>query len=91
MRIIKHIHFKLHSLKEILKMVEKSSFMASLDIKDAYCSIPINESSQKYLKLCRKNNCISSVSSQIMKFHLMSQMVYKAIEITISRAQEIKT
>ena len=48
---IKHIHFKMHSLKEILKMVEKNCFMASLDIKDAYYSIPVDDSSQKYLKI----------------------------------------
>ena len=45
-----NIHFKMHSLKEILKMVETNCFMTSLDIKDAYYSIPIDESSQKYLK-----------------------------------------
>ena len=32
---IELIHFKMHNLKEILKMVEKNYFMASLDIKDA--------------------------------------------------------
>ena len=35
-------------------MVEKICFMASLDIKDAYYSIPVDESSQKYLKFLWK-------------------------------------
>ena len=47
---IEHIHFKMHILKEILKMVEMNYLMASLDMKDAYYSIPFDESSQKYLK-----------------------------------------
>ena len=41
-------------LKEILKMVEKNCFMASSDVKDAYYSIPVDESSQKYLKFIWK-------------------------------------
>ena len=35
-------------------MVEKNCFMASLDIKDDYYSIPVDESSQKYLKFIWK-------------------------------------
>ena len=35
-------------------MVEKNCFMASLDIKDAYNSTPVDESSQKYLKFIWK-------------------------------------
>ena len=51
---IEHIHFKIHGLKEILKMVEKNCFMASLDIKVAYYLIPVDETSEKYLKLIWK-------------------------------------
>ena len=47
---IENIHFEMHGLKAILKMVEKNCFKASLDIKDADHSIPVDESSQKYLK-----------------------------------------
>ena len=47
---IEHIDFKMHGLKDILKMVEKNCFMTSLDIKDVYYSIPVDENSQKYLK-----------------------------------------
>ena len=41
-----NIHFKMHGFK----MVENYCFMAFLDIKDSYYSIPVDESSQKYLK-----------------------------------------
>ena len=44
----------MHGLKEILKMVEKNCFMTSLDIKDACYSIPVDESSQRYLKFIWK-------------------------------------
>ena len=57
---IEHFHFKMHSLKEILKMVEKNCSMASLDIKDAYYSIPVDESSQKYLKFLWKERLYQS-------------------------------
>ena len=35
-------------------MVEKDCFMASLDIKDAYYSVPVDECLQKYLKFMWK-------------------------------------
>ena len=44
----------MHGLKEISKMVEKNSFMSSLDIKDVYYLNPVHESSQKYLKFIWK-------------------------------------
>ena len=47
-------HFKMHSLNEILKSVEKNCYMAALDKKDAYYSIPIEESFEKYLKFVWK-------------------------------------
>ena len=42
-------HFKMHGLKKILKLVERNCYMAALDIKDAYYSLPVDESFQKYL------------------------------------------
>ena len=47
---LEYIHFKMHGLQEILRLVERNCFMASLDIKDAYYSVPVEESFQKYLK-----------------------------------------
>ena len=73
----------MHGLKEILKMVEKNCFMASLDIKDAYYSIPV-------YKIYMERTTMSVRCPPKWTF-TMSQMVYKAIETTISRAEEIKT
>ena len=43
-------HFKMESLKQALHMVRQGCFMASIDIKDAFYSVPINEHHMKYLK-----------------------------------------
>lgn len=43
-------HFKMDTLYSILKLVEKNCYMASLDLKDAYYSVPIRESDRIYLR-----------------------------------------
>ena len=43
-------HFKMESLRNILHMVKAKVWMASVDLKDAYYSVPIYEEYQKYLK-----------------------------------------
>ena len=43
-------HFKMDSLTTIIKLVDKNCFMACIDPKDAYYSIPIRQSDRKYLK-----------------------------------------
>ena len=52
-------HFKMHGLKEILKLVERNCYMAALDIKDSYYSIPVEESFQKKPEICLERNTIS--------------------------------
>ena len=43
-------HFKMESLKQAIHMVKPNSYLASIDIKDAFYSVPIHESHKKYLK-----------------------------------------
>ena len=43
-------HFKMDSLHTILRLMKKGCYMASLDIKDTYYTIPVDETYQKYLK-----------------------------------------
>ena len=38
------------TLNSILKLIEPNCYMASLDLKDAYYSVPIRESDRKYLR-----------------------------------------
>ena len=47
-------HFKMDTLYTIIKFVEKDCFMASIDLKDAYYSVPITASYRKYLKFSWK-------------------------------------
>jgi hypothetical protein len=47
---VEYQHFKMHGIPEITNLVTKNCFMASVDIKDAYYSVPIHTSFRKYLK-----------------------------------------
>jgi len=47
---IEKVKFKMHTLSSILCMIRPKMYMAKLDIKDAYYSIPIKLSDQKLLK-----------------------------------------
>lgn len=44
-----HHHFKMDSLQTIIKLVTPNCFMASIDMKDAYYSIPVKSEDRKYL------------------------------------------
>ena len=43
-------HFKMDSIQTIIKLVERNCYMAALDLKDAYYSIPVKGCDQKYLQ-----------------------------------------
>ena len=43
-------HFKMESLKQALHMVRPGCFLASIDIKDAFYSVPVNVEHRKFLK-----------------------------------------
>ena len=47
---IENIHFKMETISTILKLIRPNCYMASVDIKDAYYSVHVDESDQKYLK-----------------------------------------
>ena len=47
-----YIHFKMDTLTSILRLVRPGAYMAKVDIKDAYYSVPIRQSDQKKLKFC---------------------------------------
>lgn len=49
-KFIKTEHFKLEDLRTTLKLIAKDYFMASLDLKNAYFLIPVNETYRKYLR-----------------------------------------
>ena len=43
-------HFKMDSIQTITKLIEKDCYMAALDLKDAYYSIPVRKHDQKFLQ-----------------------------------------
>lgn len=49
-KIIEYHHFKMDSLKTAVNLVTKNCFLASVDLKDAYYSVPIHWNYRKYLR-----------------------------------------
>ena len=45
-----HLHFKMETIKSVLNLVTPTCYMAKIDIKDAYYSIPILPEHRKFLK-----------------------------------------
>ena len=46
---VKYDHFKMDTLWMVIRMMKHNCYMASVDIKDAYYSVPIADTDQKYL------------------------------------------
>lgn len=44
------VHFKMDTLQTVIKLIEKDCFMASIDLKDAYYSVPIAREDRKFLR-----------------------------------------
>lgn len=49
-RFVEVEHFKMEDYRSVLKMLDNNQYMATLDLKDAYFLIPIDESSKKLLR-----------------------------------------
>ena len=49
-KFVEYHHFKMESLKHVISMIRPNCFMASVDLQDAYYSVPIHRDHQKYLK-----------------------------------------
>ncbi len=48
-------HFKMDTLETILNLVDKGSFMTTIDIKSAYYAVKIHPEHHKYLKFTHRN------------------------------------
>ena len=53
-QFIPYHHFKMDSIYHCIRLMKPSCYMASIDLQDAYFSIPIHEDHQKYLKFLWK-------------------------------------
>lgn len=47
---VSYYHFKMDTIQTALKLMRPGCFMASVDLKDAYYSVPVAEEHRKYLK-----------------------------------------
>jgi len=45
-----YVHFKMDNIHSVLHLIQQDCFMTSIDIKDAYYSVPIRSSDRKYLR-----------------------------------------
>ena len=52
----KKAHFKMETLQQVIHMVKPGAYLASIDIKDAFYSVPIYEGHKKYLKFMWQGN-----------------------------------
>lgn len=54
-KFIKTDHFKMEDLRTAMKLVDKGSFMTSIDLKDAYFLVKVHNRSRKYLRFIFQN------------------------------------
>ena len=47
-KCIPYRHFKMDTLKTVFSLIEKDCFLASLDLKVAYYSVPVAQNDRKY-------------------------------------------
>ena len=47
---VEKYHFKMETLKTVLTLIKPNVFFASIDLKQAYYSVPIKQDSRKYLR-----------------------------------------
>ena len=53
-RFIVYHHFKMDNIESCIHLMKPMCFMASIDLSDAYFSVPVDPSHQKYLKFLWK-------------------------------------
>lgn len=87
-RLNEHVHyehFKMESLQSAAQLVKQGSWMAVLDLKDAYYSVPITIEHRKYLRFIFKNTlyeftCLpNGLSSAPRSFTKLMKPVYSTL------------
>ena len=53
---VEYQKFKMESLKDVKNILNKGDYMIKIDLKDAYYSIPLHESSRKYVRFQWEGN-----------------------------------
>lgn len=52
---ISYFHFKMDTFESVIKLIKQNDFMASVDLRHAYYSVPIAEEHRKYLRFSWQN------------------------------------
>ena len=68
-RLNEHIvyhHFKMESLKSVIQLMEKDCFMASVDLRDAYYSVPCSSMPRNTLRSHGVENCTNLLACQMV-------------------------
>ena len=66
---IAYQHLKMDILEHALKLVTPGCFMASIDLKDAFYSVPIAVEDQKYLKFLWHNKLFTVACEMAVRDH----------------------
>ena len=64
---IEYHHFKMDTFESAIKLVTNKSYMASIDLRHAYYSVPISKEHQRFLRFHWKGNC-SNTHDYLMGF-----------------------
>ena len=51
---VEYRHFKMDTLQSAIRLMTPKCYMASVDLRDEYYSVPIHNDDQKYLRFCWK-------------------------------------
>ena len=52
---VTYMHFKMDTIQSCIDLIQPGSFLASLDLRDAYYSVPVASESRKFLKFIWEN------------------------------------
>ena len=84
-KYVEYNHFKMETLESAIRLMRPSCYMASIDLKEAYYSVPIAKEHKKYLKFKRghtlfKFTCFpNGLSFCPRKFTKLLEPVYSVI------------
>ena len=92
-RFVDYHHFKMDTFRTALKLIRPGCFMASVDLKDAYYSIPIEEEDRKllifqwkrkyYQFTCLPNGLSSAPRNFLLKSSSRSMLCYVLLVIHV--------
>ena len=56
-KFVENSHFQMESIHCLKSLLQKGDYMTTLDLKDAYLSVPVHKDSQKFLQFLWRNKC----------------------------------